>query len=92
MTLKQMMDVLGRFGVREIKALGEAFDPSKHHAVSQVWTDGYKPDTVIEELRKGYFLHKRVIRPSMVVVSKSPEPQISSQESGIGSLESEERD
>jgi len=64
MTLKQMMDVLGRFGVREIKALGEAFDPSKHHAVSQVWTDGYKPDTVIEELRKGYFLHKRVIRPS----------------------------
>lgn len=88
-TLKELMVVLGRFGVREIKALGEAFDPSKHHAVSQVETDECKPNMVIEEMRKGYCLHERVIRPSMVVVSKSPVPQVSGQKSGIEGLESE---
>ncbi len=70
MTLRQMRDILGRFGVREIKALGEVFDPTLHHAVSQIETGGHKPNTVIEELRKGYLLNDRVIRPSTVVVSK----------------------
>lgn len=70
MTLRQIKDILGRFGVREIKALGEVFDPTLHHAVSQIETGGHKPNTVIEELRKGYLLNDRVIRPSTVVVSK----------------------
>lgn len=73
MTLKQIIDLLGRFGVKEIKALGEPFDPSKHHAVSQLESDEYESNTVIEELRKGYYLNDRVIRPSMVVVSKKKE-------------------
>lgn len=75
MTLKQMMDVLGRFGVRGINALGEPFDPTMHHAVSQLESKGYEPNTVIEELRKGYLLNDRVIRPSMVVVSRKVEKE-----------------
>lgn len=89
MTLRQIKDILGRFGVREISALGEVFDPTLHHAVSQIETGEHKPNTVIEELRRGYLLNDRVIRPTMVVVSKIPEPQNSSEESGVGSLESE---
>lgn len=89
MTLRQMMDVLGRFGVKEIKAIGNAFDPSRHHAVAQVETKECKPNTVVEDFRKGYLLHDRVIRPSMVAVSKTSEPQDSSEESGVGSLESD---
>jgi len=70
MTLKMILDVLGRFGVKEIKALGEPFDPSRHHAVSQTESEEHDPNTVIEVLSKGYLLNDRVIRPSMVVVSK----------------------
>lgn len=92
MTLKQIKDILGRFGVREISALGEVFDPTLHHAVSQIERGGHEPNTVIEELRRGYLLNDRVIRPTMVVVSKIPESQNSSEESGVGSLESEEGD
>lgn len=67
---KQIMDALTRFGLKPINATGEHFDPSRHHAVSQVESMETEPNTVIEELNKGYFLNDRVIRPSMVVVSK----------------------
>jgi molecular chaperone GrpE len=52
-------------GVREIKALGEKFDPNLHEATMH----GEGPEgMVIQELQKGYMLHDRVIRPSVVVV------------------------
>jgi len=52
-------------GLTPIKALGEPFDPNLHEAVKQ---DKGKEGIVIQEVRKGYKLHDRVIRPSMVVV------------------------
>ena len=52
-------------GLTEIKALGEPFDPNFHEAVRQ---DNGEEGVVIEEIRKGYQLHDRVIRPTMVVV------------------------
>ena len=52
-------------GVREIKALGEKFDPNLHEAA--MYSKGPE-GTVIQEIQKGYMLHDRVIRPSMVVV------------------------
>ena len=52
-------------GVREIKALGEKFDPNLHEAAMH----SKGPEgVVIQEIQKGYMLHDRVIRPSMVVV------------------------
>ncbi len=52
-------------GVREIKAIGEKFDPNLHEAAMH----GKGPEgTVIQEIQKGYMLHDRVIRPSVVVV------------------------
>lgn len=54
-------------GLSPIKAEGEAFDPNLHEAVKQ---DTGKEGVVIEELQKGYKLHDRVIRPTMVVVGR----------------------
>ena len=70
MIFKQMYDALERKGVRRIDAVGETFDPNIHEAVLQVASQEYPENIVVEELQKGYMLHDRVIRPSMVAVSK----------------------
>ena len=71
LTLKGLMDTLEKSGLEEIKALGEAFDPNFHEAVSELVNNEVEPKTVIEELQKGYLLNKRLLRPSMVVLSKN---------------------
>lgn len=78
LTLKMLADVLARAGVREIKALGEEFNPSLHQAMMNEETLDHKPGTVVRELQKGYLLRERLIRPSMVAVSKSPSTNESS--------------
>ena len=57
-------------GLSQIKALGEPFDPHLHEAIRQ---DKGKEGIVIEEVQKGYKLHDRVIRPTMVVVGNGEE-------------------
>jgi molecular chaperone GrpE len=70
MIYKNMYDVMGRKGLVRIDAVGETFDPNVHEAVMQVTSEEHPENVVVEELQKGYMLHDRVIRPSMVVVSK----------------------
>lgn len=70
MLLKQMTDVLRSEGLEEISAVGQPLDPERHEAVSFVETDDAPENTVMEEVRRGYLLNGRVIRPSLVVVSK----------------------
>ncbi len=70
MISKQMYDALERKGVSKIDAVGETFDPNIHEAVVQVASEKYSENTVVEELQKGYMLHDRIVRPSMVAVSK----------------------
>jgi molecular chaperone GrpE len=66
---KQLEDALKKHGVQEIEALGQPYDPNLHEAILQQEHKG--PEGVIlEEMQKGYTLHGRVIRPSMVIVSK----------------------
>jgi molecular chaperone GrpE len=71
LTLKGLKGALSRSGLEEVRAKGEIFDPSFHEAVSQVENNDMKPGTIVEELQKGYLLNTRLIRPAMVVVSKS---------------------
>lgn len=66
---KQLEDILKKYGVCEIEALGKPYDPNVHEAILQKEDDGPE-GVIIEEAQKGYALHKRVIRPSMVIVSK----------------------
>lgn len=69
MILNQFKNLLNKYGVEEIDALGKKFDPNLHHGVSTEESDE-KEDTVIEVFQKGYKLKDKVIRPSMVKISK----------------------
>jgi molecular chaperone GrpE len=66
---KQFQDTMGRFGLKPIEAKGQTFDPNFHQAVSTVATDEVDENTVVEELRKGYTLNGRLLRPAMVSVA-----------------------
>ena len=69
-TFHQLMDVLSREGLEAIPAAGEAFDPQVHEAVA----GGGEGDLVVtQELRRGYALKGRVLRPAMVVVASRPD-------------------
>ncbi len=70
LTLKEFHKILKKYGVEEIEALGKPFDPQIHHAMSQVVRTDVDDMTVVEEYRKGYKLNDKVIRPSLVAVSK----------------------
>jgi molecular chaperone GrpE len=71
LTLKEIFKILEKNGVTPITAEGEAFDPTFHQAVMQQETADHPPNTVVQELQKGYLLHNRLLRPSMVAVSKA---------------------
>jgi molecular chaperone GrpE len=73
MTLQGLTDTLKRFGVTPVESKGEPFDPNIHQAVSQEESEQFPDDTVSKELQKGYMLNDRLLRPSMVVVSKKPD-------------------
>ena len=66
---KQLADLLESFGVQPIAAVGEPFDPHLHEAVVTEPSDEHEPDTVIEELARGYRIGDRLLRPSMVKVA-----------------------
>ena len=70
-----LLRVLKKHGLKPIDATGQAFDPRFHDAVSAVKTVSHPPNTVIEELRKGYLLNDRLLRPSRVIVALAPDPE-----------------
>jgi molecular chaperone GrpE len=73
MTHTEILKVFEKFSVKPIIAKGQPFDPTFHEAVMQEATDEYPANTVINELQKGYLIHDRLLRPSMVVVASSKE-------------------
>jgi molecular chaperone GrpE len=72
LTLKSFQDALKKFHIEAIDPAGEPFDPQLHQAMSMVENADVEPNTVIFVLQKGYTLHGRLVRPAMVMVSKSP--------------------
>ena len=68
---KQVFETLSSLGLEEIKAIGEEFDPNFHEAVMQTPTSEHPEHTVIAELRKGYKMGDKVLRPTMVNVAAS---------------------
>ncbi len=72
MTLKKLTKVLEMEETYPIKSVGEPFDPEKHNAIERVETEGIKGSTVIEEVRRGYTMKGRVVRPSIVKVAVPP--------------------
>ncbi len=81
---KQLVDLLARQGLQEIDCVGQTFDPNIHEAVAVVNDPDKENNTVVAELKKGYYLRDRLIRSPMVQVvinegndaedADSPEP------------------
>jgi molecular chaperone GrpE len=71
-TYKELMKTLEKFGLTRVEAEGKTFDPSVHHAMSQVENGELEENIVVEEYRKGYMLKDKVLRPALVAVSKKP--------------------
>ena len=69
---KQLLDALKTHGLVPIVAVGETFDPNQHEALLVTPSDDVPEGKVIEEFRRGYMLHTRVLRASQVVVSQGP--------------------
>ena len=80
MTHKEMLRIFETFEVKPLKSEGEIFDPNFHQAVTQEESDSCPENTVIKELQKGYTLHGRLVRPSMVIVSKKSTEKVKKEE------------
>ncbi|MEM0367707.1 MAG: nucleotide exchange factor GrpE [Candidatus Nitrosocaldus sp.] len=74
--LKNLDGILRDAGVVEIPAVGEAFNPNMHEAVSFVYNAELPDLTITNEIRKGYMMNDRVIRPSLVEVSRRPMQEV----------------
>ena len=68
--LKNMDALLSKYNIQPIDALGEIFDPKLHEAISIIEDPTLEENTITKELRKGYISHNRVIRPTLVEISK----------------------
>ena len=77
---KQLLDALKIHGLVPIEAVGETFDPNQHEALLVTASDDVPEGKVIEEFRRGYMLHTRVLRASQVVVSQGPSEKEASNE------------
>ncbi|MEO8196386.1 MAG: nucleotide exchange factor GrpE [Thermoanaerobaculia bacterium] len=69
MIVRQFQELLKRYGLLPISALGERFDPTVHEAVFQEESDSVVAPTVAVELQRGYRLNDRLLRPSLVKVA-----------------------
>lgn len=84
MILRQLQELLRRLGVREVAAVGEAFDPARHEAVAREESARVQTPTVAETLVRGYELHDRLLRPAMVKVAVPVEEPAAAHDGGSG--------
>lgn len=70
LTLKTLIDALGRHNIEVVNPEGEPFDPQLHEAVAMLPNPAVEPNTVIDVAQKGYTLNGRLLRAAMVAVSK----------------------
>lgn len=72
LTKQEVFRVLDKNGVKEIKTLGEKFDPTYHESVGTVESADRKEGEIVEEMLKGFMLHDRVLRPAKVRIAVLP--------------------
>jgi len=80
MVQKQLDEFFITQGSTEISAIGQAFDPNLHEAISQEESDEIPEGNIISQIRKGYQLHDRLLRAANVIVSKGPKEDSESSE------------
>ena len=72
MSRKLFEDTLGKHGVKAFSAKGQPFDPNKHEAMTAAETTDMPPNHVFTEVLRGFTLNDRLVRPALVVVSRTP--------------------
>jgi len=72
MTLKKLVKILENEGVSPMSSIDAPFDPAKHNAVAKTEKEGVEGCKIVEEIRKGYTMREKVIRPSIVRVVVQP--------------------
>ena len=72
MIQQQLKGVLAETGLEEVDASGQRFDPTLHEAVAQVETADTPEGQVVQQIRKGYKIRDRLLRPATVIVAKKP--------------------
>lgn len=78
--VKKLEEAMATHGLQPIDSVGYAFDPKYHEAIGHEESADQPEDTVVSELRRGYRIRDRVVRPSLVKVSRRPElPEADSQ-------------
>jgi molecular chaperone GrpE len=70
---RQVLDALNRAGATALEAEGKPFDPHRHEALSQEENPDFEEGTVIKELRRGYLLKDKLLRPAQVIVAVHPQ-------------------
>jgi len=75
LTLKMLLAVIEKFGIKAVHPEGEPFDPELHQAMSMLESAEHAPNTVMNVMQKGYLLNERLVRPAMVVVSRASEDE-----------------
>ena len=68
--LKNMESLMQKYNVKPIEALGEIFNPNYHEAISIISDPTLDDNTITKEIRKGYISHEKIIRPTLVEISK----------------------
>lgn len=71
MIYRYLKEILERWGLKEYSAAGEVFDPQRHDAVSVVETNDLEPNTIVEEVSKGYMLGEKILKPAQVTVARA---------------------
>ena len=69
---REMMRVLSKFGVAPIDTKGRKFDPAFHEALTVVESAAHEPQAIVTEMRRGWLMHDRVLRPAQVAVARKP--------------------
>ena len=70
---KDMISILLKNGIVPLDSIGKKLDPNLHQAMTEIEDDQKEPGTIIQEIQKGFMIKERLLRPSLVVVSKKSE-------------------
>jgi molecular chaperone GrpE len=73
---KDMVSILSKNGITPVDSIGKKLDPNLHQAMMEIDDDQKEPGTIVQEIQKGFMMKDRLLRPSLVCVSKKTEKKV----------------
>ena len=73
---KDMVSILSKNGITPVDSIGKKLDPNLHQAMMEIDDDQKEPGTIVQEIQKGFMMKDRLLRPSLVSVSKKTEKKV----------------